>query len=54
MRAGAGRGNITPPIGIEHAGWGAQTHDRAEGVHLDLWVTALVVEGQSESFAVLD
>ena len=54
MRAGTGRGNITPPIGIEHAGWGAQTHDRAEGVHLDLWVTALVVEGESESFAVLD
>ncbi len=54
MRAGAGRGNITPPIGIEHAGWGAQTHDRAEGVHLDLWVTALVVEGETESFAVLD
>ena len=54
MRAGAGRGNITPPIGIEHAGWGAQSHDRAEGVHLDLWVTALVVEAEADTFAILD
>ncbi|MXY76774.1 MAG: hypothetical protein F4Y40_06785 [Acidimicrobiia bacterium] len=54
MRVGVGRGNITPPIGIEHAGWGAQVHERAEGVHLDLWVTALVVEGASETFAILD
>ena len=54
MRAGTGRGNITPPIGIEHAGWGAQTHDRAEGIHLDLWVTALVVEAETDAFAILD
>ncbi len=54
MRAGVGRAVITPPIGIEHAGWGAQTHHRAEGVHLDLWVTVLVVEGESETFAILD
>ena len=54
MRAGVGRGVITPPIGIEHAGWGAQVHHRAEGVHLDLWVTVLVVEGETETFAILD
>jgi hypothetical protein len=54
MKVGVGRGVITPPIGIEHAGWGAQTHHRAEGVHLDLWVTVLVVEGETETFAILD
>ncbi len=54
MRVGVGRGNITPPIGIEHAGWGAQLHERAEGVHLDLWVTVLLVEGESDTFVLLD
>ena len=54
MRAGVGRAVITPQIGIEHAGWGAQVHHRAEGVHLDLWVTVLVVEGETETFAILD
>ena len=54
MRVGVGRGNITPPVGIEHAGWGAQLHDRAEGVHLDLWVTVLLVEGEADTFAILD
>ena len=54
MRAGVGRAVITPPIGIEHAGWGAQVHHRAEGVHLDLWVTVLVVEGEDQTFAILD
>ncbi len=54
MRVGVGRGNITPPVGIEHAGWGAQVHERAEGVHLDLWVTVLLVEGESDTFVLLD
>ena len=54
MRVGTGRAVITPPIGIEHAGWGAQVHHRAEGVHLDLWVTVLVVEGETDTFAILD
>src|SRR5438128_1410007 len=34
--AGTGRANITPPVGIAHAGWGAQLHERAEGVDQDL------------------
>nr|MDE0501545.1 neutral/alkaline non-lysosomal ceramidase N-terminal domain-containing protein [bacterium] len=54
MRVGVGRAVITPPIGIEHAGWGAQTHHRAEGVHLDLFVTVLVVEGETQTLAILD
>ena len=54
MRVGVGRAVITPPIGIEHAGWGAQIHHRAEGVHLDLFVTVLVVEGETQTLAILD
>src|SRR5436190_12649610 len=41
--AGAGRATITPPVGIAHGGWGAQVHERAEGVDQDLLATALVV-----------
>src|SRR5690242_20748221 len=41
--AGTGRANITPPVGIAHAGWGAQLHERAEGVEQDLLATALVM-----------
>ena len=54
MRVGVGRAVITPTIGIEHAGWRAQTHHRAEGVHLDLFITVLVVEGETQTLAILD
>ncbi len=44
---------ITPPLGIAHAGWGAQTHQRAEGVDLDLLATVLVVaDGECEAALV--
>lgn len=54
LRAGAGRAVITPPLGIAHAGWGAQTHQRAEGVDLDLWATALVLANGETEAAILD
>ena len=54
LRAGAGRAVITPPLGIAHAGWGAQTHQRAEGVDLDLWATALVLAQGDTQAAILD
>lgn len=54
LRAGAGRAVITPPLGIAHAGWGAQTHQRAEGVDLDLRATALVLAQGDVQAAVLD
>jgi hypothetical protein len=54
LRAGVARAVTTPPVGITHAHWGAQTHTRAEGVDLDLWATALVVsDGQTEA-AIVD
>jgi hypothetical protein len=54
--AGAARTDITPPHGIAHAGWGAQTHQRAEGVDMPLYCTALYVsdEDRSVELVVLD
>jgi neutral ceramidase len=54
LQAGVARAVTTPPVGITHASWGAQTHTRAEGVDLDLWATALVLsDGQTEA-AIVD
>lgn len=43
-RAGAARGDITPPIGIYHRMWGAATHDKATAVHRPLLATMLWLE----------
>jgi hypothetical protein len=53
---GTARADITPPDGIAHGGWGAQTHQRAEGVDMPLYCTALYVsdEQQSVELAILD
>jgi len=44
LAAGTARVDITPPIGIAHAGWGAQSHEGAEGIDMPLTITALVIE----------
>src|SRR5215510_736715 len=54
LRAGVARAIITPPVGITHGNWGAQTHTRAEGVDLDLWATALVVAQEDTQVAIVD
>jgi hypothetical protein len=54
LRAGTGRADITPPLGIAHVNWGARTHDRAEGIDLPLWLTVLVVEDGSSRIAIVD
>ena len=41
LTAGAGRSDITPPVGIAHGAWGAATHQRAEGVDMPFYATAL-------------
>src|ERR1044071_3407032 len=43
LKAGTGRRCINPPPNIAHGGWGAQKHEQAEGIDLDLWVTALAL-----------
>lgn len=52
--AGAGRTDITPPIGIAHAGWGAATHQRAEGVDMPFYATVLYVTDGELELAIVD
>ena len=54
LRAGAARTDITPPVGIAHGNWGAQTHTRATGADLNLWATALVLASGDEKVAIVD
>jgi hypothetical protein len=54
LRAGVGRVVITPPVGIAHAGWGVQTHQRAEGVDMDLLATVLVLANGPVEAALVD
>jgi len=54
LRAGIARTDITPPIGIAHAGWGAQTHQRAAGVDLPLGATALALSDGEETVVMVD
>ena len=53
MRAGVGRADITPPVGIPAGGWGNQVHEVSEGNDLELWATVLVVEGDTRA-AIVD
>jgi neutral ceramidase len=54
LTAGAGRSDITPPVGIAHAGWGAATHQRAEGVDMPFYATALYVTDGDLELAIVD
>ncbi len=59
LAAGTARIDITPPIGIAHAGWGAQSHEGAEGIDMPLTITALVIEtdgntNPADRIAILD
>ncbi|MCH7984873.1 MAG: hypothetical protein IIC28_12995, partial [Chloroflexi bacterium] len=54
LKAGAGRSDITPPVGIAHAGWGAATHQRAEGVDMPFYATALYVTDGDLELAIVD
>lgn len=54
LSAGTGRRCINPPPNIAHGGWGAQKHEQAEGIDMDLWVTALALSDQNSMAIVLD
>lgn len=54
LYAGVARTDITPPPGIAHAGWGAQTHQRASGVDLPLWATALALSDGTQTVVIVD
>jgi hypothetical protein len=52
--AGVAQTDITPPVGIAHAAWGAQTHERAAGIDLPLWATALALGDGTREFVLVD
>lgn len=54
LSAGVGRVDISPPVGVAHAGWGAQTHQVSIGNDMPLLVTALVVKNQDVQLAIVD
>lgn len=54
LRVGIAKANITPPVGISHAGWGAQSHERAAGVDYPMYVAALWVSDGDNSVVICD
>src|SRR5436190_6166944 len=52
--AGTGRRCVNPPPNIAHGGWGAQKHEQAEGIDMDLWVTVLALSDKTTTAIVLD
>jgi len=54
LSAGVARADMTPPVGIAHASWGAQTHERAAGVDLPLVVTALAISDGERTTVTID
>src|SRR5215468_8743353 len=54
LLAGVARRCMNPPPDIAHGGWGAQKHEQAEGIDMDLWVTALALSDQVATAVILD
>ena len=54
LLAGTGRRCTNPPPNIAHGGWGAQKHEQAEGIDMDLWTTALALSDGTNTAIILD
>lgn len=54
LQAGVARVGIDPPLHIAHAGWGAQTHVHADGRHLPMVATVLVMAQGDRRVVVCD
>jgi hypothetical protein len=54
LHAGVGRRCTNPPPNIAHGGWGAQKHEQAEGIDMDLWTTALALREGDTTALILD
>ena len=53
LRVGVGRANITPPVGVDLMGYSRRSQPSI-GIHMDLYVTALVATGDGQTVAILD
>ena len=53
LSGGVARANINPPVGILHTNWGAQTHEIARGIDMDLTATAVVLSDQKKEIALV-
>jgi len=54
LLSGTGRRCVNPPPNIAHGGWGAQKHEQAEGIDMDLWATALALSDGATQAIILD
>jgi neutral ceramidase len=54
LLAGTARIDISPPVGIAHAGWGAQRHQVAEAIDMPLYITALILAKGDLRVAIVD
>ena len=54
LNAGVSRVDISPTVGVAHAGWGTQTHQVSLGNDMPLLVTALVVKNDDFEVAIVD
>src|SRR5262245_40069809 len=54
LLAGTGRRCTNPPPNIAHGGWGAQKHEQAEGIDMDLWASALALSDGTTTAIILD
>lgn len=54
LQAGIARADITPPIGIAHANWGAQTHERASSIDMPLKVNVLALSDGTTTSLIVD
>lgn len=52
-RIGIARADITPPLGINSRVWGAALHEVADGIHMPLTATAMVILPKSGSAWVI-
>ena len=52
--SGTSRVDITPPIGITHANWGAQTHQVSTHNDMPLYVTAAYFQSDKTKITIID
>lgn len=54
LLAGVVTADITPPVGIAHANWGAQTHERAAAIDMPLKVNVLALSDGTTTSLIVD